>query len=229
MIFNPKNFSEKIIASSEISDGNMALSDSSCKANIEKFLAKIKVSEKYAYCQQTHFNKIKIINNPGYYEDCDGLIGKVDFPLFVRSADCIPVLISESESGVLGAIHVGWRSLFSGIVRNSLKETLEKLNIDVKKIKVFIGPSIGVINYEVKQEFLDYAAELGYSRFSNVQYGKYFFDLKNALLAELEQIGIREDNIDESGIDNFEDPRFYSYRRDFSGTYETFITVISKK
>lgn len=229
MIFNTKNFSQNIIASSEISDGNMALSDPSSRANIEKFLSKINVSGQYAYCQQTHSNKIKIINDACFYEDCDGLIGKVNFPLLVRSADCIPVIIAEEESGLSGAIHVGWRSLFSGIIKSSLKESIKTLNVELNKVKVFIGPCIGATNYEVKQDFLDNAAKLGYSVFSNKQNGKYFFDLKSALLAELEQIGIREDNIDESGIDNFEDPRFYSYRRDFSGTYETFITVISKK
>ena len=66
----------------------------------------------------------------------------------IRTADCMPLLITDEEGSFVAAIHAGWRGLASGIIENTLK----KINAKGKFI-VWIGPHIS-------QEFFEVGAEV---------------------------------------------------------------------
>ena len=55
----------------------------------------------------------------------------------IRTADCMPLLITDKAGSFVAAIHAGWRGLAFGIIENTLK----KINAKDKFI-VWIGPHI---------------------------------------------------------------------------------------
>ena len=40
----------------------------------------------------------------------------------IRTADCMPLLITDEEGSFVAAIHAGWRGLAFGIIENTLKK-----------------------------------------------------------------------------------------------------------
>ena len=61
------------------------------------------------------------------------------------TADCVPLLICNQDGDTIGAIHVGWRGLVSGIVHNAVKV----FDTSPDQLMVWIGPHIKEDNYEV--------------------------------------------------------------------------------
>ena len=90
--------------------------------------------------------------------------------LTVLTADCQPVLFHDSESGVVGAAHAGWKGALDGILEATI-EAMEGLGAIRPNIRAAIGPSISQRAYEVGPEFpdpfLDADAEAG--RFSRTE------------------------------------------------------------
>jgi polyphenol oxidase len=64
--------------------------------------------------------------------------------LTVMAADCLPVLISSSDGGVIGAAHAGWRGLLGGVLENTVDAMLAKIGLDdTGQYLAWLGPAIG--------------------------------------------------------------------------------------
>lgn len=216
------------IISSEREDGPM--NNDTIHKNLPKFLKKnlrggfaLRSQIPIAYCQQVHGRSVKIINKKGYYENCDGLVTGENIALIVKSADCIPLLFFDRKREVIGAIHVGRRSLFGQIVSKSLKGVFEKLALSPAQIKFFVGPHIRVRNYEIKEDVLKQLPEK-FKTFITSSKNKKFFDLTGALVRNLESIGAKRENIIDCAVNTYNDRRFFSYRK---GDSSLFVTLIS--
>ena len=51
--------------------------------------------------------------------------------LAIMTADCLPILFTNTEGSVVGAAHAGWRGLCAGILENTITELLN-LSVDKK-------------------------------------------------------------------------------------------------
>lgn len=218
----PNVFNAAKIISSEIIDGSM--DQRGIGENLPIFLKKYKVKFPVAYCQQVHGNEIKIISKKGFYENCDGIITGESVALLIKSADCIPLFFLEPKSKIIGAIHVGRRSLLAGIISNSLKERFKELALSPSGINFFIGPHIRSKNYEIGGDVIG-SLPNGFSRFIIKKDSRNFFDLTSCLISELESIGVQRGSIFDSGVDSFDSPQLFSYRRCKEGL---FVTLIEK-
>ena len=81
--------------------------------------------------------------------------------LTVMAADCLPVLITSSDGGVVGAAHAGWRGLLGGVLENTVDAMQAKANeSDISQYLAWLGPAIGPEAFEVGEEvrsaFMDY-------------------------------------------------------------------------
>lgn len=81
--------------------------------------------------------------------------------LTVMAADCLPVLITSSDGGVIGAAHAGWRGLLGGVLENTVDAMQAKAKeSDVSQYFAWLGPAIGPKAFEVGEEvrsaFMDY-------------------------------------------------------------------------
>ena len=218
----PDFFSGIRIISSEKTDGSM--NQGSIEENLPHFLEKYQVKLPIAYCRQVHGNKIQIISKEGFFDICDGMITGEKIALLIKSADCIPLFFVEPKSQTIGAIHVGRRSLLAGIISTSLKRRLEELALSPSEINFFIGAHIRSKNYEIAHDIID-SLPKGYSQFIIKQGSRSYFDLTNCLLSELESIGVQGGNIFDSGVDSFDSPQLFSYRRADDGL---FVTLMEK-
>lgn len=72
--------------------------------------------------------------------------------LFMRFADCVPIMIFDPVKKVCGIIHAGWKGTVNNIVREAVTQIREIYHVDPKNIIAGIGPSIGPDHYEVGSE-----------------------------------------------------------------------------
>ena len=130
------------------------------KKNIDRNLnlvaKKMKVKKrKLALMYQTHSNKVIIINsrNKSFVKfKSDAMITKVKgLALGVVTADCVPIVLFDSQNHIIGCIHAGWKGALKGIIENTIKK-FKKLN-SKNKIYAAIGPCIGNKSYEVDLSF----------------------------------------------------------------------------
>ena len=168
---------------------------------------------------QTHSADVAIAERPWPLGDrprADAIITKVPrLAVSVSTADCGPVLFADTEAGVIGAAHAGWRGALTGILEATIS-AMERLGADRARIVTALGPMIRQPNYEVGPEFLERfrAADQDNERFfapANRD-GHAHFDLAGYIAARLRHCGI--DRIDDLQTCTYADPdRLYSYRR----------------
>ena len=73
------------------------------------------------YMNQTHGHSIQRVTSLIDHPTVDGLFtSKKGLILAVKTADCVPLILSSSKGNEVAAIHVGWRGLEAGIVENAL-------------------------------------------------------------------------------------------------------------
>jgi len=82
----------------------------------------------------------------------------------VRAADCVPLLLADTHSGAVAAVHAGWRGTASGAVTAAVDALREHFGASPANLIVAIGPSIGACCYEVGSELVDAFAAAGYPR-----------------------------------------------------------------
>lgn len=134
--------------------------------------------------------------------------------LGILTADCAPVLFADSEAGVIGAAHAGWRGALAGVT-DSTVAAMEKAGARRERTHAAVGPCISQGSYEVDDAFRAgfFEADKGNGRFfATGPSGKPHFDLEAYVVHRLLAVGIGE--VEALHLDTYGDPeRFYSYRR----------------
>jgi hypothetical protein len=133
----------------------------------------------------------------------------------VSTADCGPLLFADSEAGVIGAAHAGWRGALTGVIEVTLA-AMVKLGAQRERIKVALGPTIRQPNYEVGPEFVDrfQSADVDNARFftASERAGHAMFDLTGYIADRVQRAGVA--GFEDLGLCTYAEPdRFYSYRR----------------
>jgi len=77
-----------------------------------------------------------------------------DLVLAVQTADCVPV-VAWSPTGVIAAVHAGWRGLDAGIIEATWSAMSD---LGATDIRFHLGPHIGVECYEFGHDQLDQLA-----------------------------------------------------------------------
>ncbi|MEK6690483.1 MAG: peptidoglycan editing factor PgeF [Nitrospirota bacterium] len=182
---------------------------------------------------QRHTDKVWIISETSIQSpiEADAIITSMrGIVLGVLVADCVPILIYDPDSGVISAIHAGWRGTASGIIKKVLDIMNKKFNTSISKTIISIGPSIRWCCYEVDPDVLKAVEkETGnlkeYSK--GKDNGKYYIDL--ALANQIQAVSLGASNIWISEECTHCNPeRFYSYRyyKGVTGRQGGFIGII---
>ncbi len=137
-------------------------------------------------------------------EDCDGLITDLPgVPLCVFTADCVPVLFSEPEKGIVCAVHSGWKGTVADMMGAAVT-AITRLGGEVKNIRAAIGPAISRCCYETGPEVKEAVEALlgadaaGLCPPEEGVPGKYMVDLKETNRRRLLQLGVEAASIDVS-------------------------------
>ncbi len=70
------------------------------------------------------------------------------------TADCVPVLFSDTAAGVVGAAHAGWKGAIGGVTDRTIV-AMEALGARRDRMACAIGPCIGRASYEVTLDFAE--------------------------------------------------------------------------
>lgn len=137
----------------------------------------------------------------------------------VLTADCLPVLLCNPITGVIAAVHAGWRGLLLGVI----EAALEKIGAHgVAWLGPAIGPTAFVVGSEVRDRFVIKAPAFA-AAFKSVANQKWLFDLYSVAGMILSDRGVGF--IGGGECCTYSDPeRFFSYRRD--GTCGRLATLI---
>jgi hypothetical protein len=101
--------------------------------------------------KQIHSAIVKIASGP--IGEADALISKdAGVIVGVRTADCVPILLADTSTGAVAAIHAGWRGTAEGIAAAAVRSLVAEWQIDPRNLRAAIGPSIGSCCYEVGPE-----------------------------------------------------------------------------
>jgi YfiH family protein len=163
--------------------------------------------------RQVHGSNIRYIDshNLARKYEADGVLTRSEnLCLTVSTADCIPLLVADSTSGIFGAVHIGWRGFVSGIVENLVFQTSE-LGMKIDSSRFIIGPSIGPCCLEVGPEVASLFEDTLVSRRGESTY----VDLRGAVRNKLVLNGVDNNSIGGASECTSCDPsKYYSYRRD---------------
>ncbi len=129
------------------------------------------------------------------------LTDKPNVTLYMRFADCVPILFHDPKQGVVGITHAGWLGTVRGASAATVKAMKERYGSKPENIIAAIGPSIGVDHYEVGPDVIsqvEQAFGVDAKRVIEAHNGKTYFDLWNANRIQLEKSGVQQ--IEVSGI-----------------------------
>lgn len=122
------------------------------------------------------------------------LTDKHQLTLYMRFADCVPLMVHDPRNGIIGMAHAGWMGTLRDVATATVNAMRKQYGSNPADLIACIGPSIGPDHYEigadvilqVMQKFGD-ESEL----FLKSHNGKIHFDLwkTNQLLLERAGVG----------------------------------------
>lgn len=134
----------------------------------------------------------------------------------VKTADCLPIFLCDSQGTEVAVLHGGWRGLAADII----KAGLEQFKANPKDIIAWLGPAICQEHYEIGPEVYEVFIALNPSfkqYFQANRPGHYLLDITGIAKQRLQDLGVGV--IGGGGFCTFhEEEHFYSYRRDGKGT-----------
>jgi len=169
------------------------------------------------YMDQTHSNNIQVIKDTltNKQENCDGIITNlISVPLMVMVADCIPVLLYDSQKKVIGAVHAGRNGTFLEIVKKAVTLMIDEFESNPKDTYAYLGASIKSCCYEVGEDLATVCEKSFGEKYVLKRDGKFFLDLQTLNKDQLLSVGLEEEHIMISSTCTCCDKNYFSYRRE---------------
>jgi polyphenol oxidase len=115
--------------------------------------------------------------------------------LFMRFADCVPLLFHDPKKNVIGISHAGWMGTVKGVAEVSIQAMQERYGSNPADVVVGIGPSISVDHYEVGEEVAaQFREKYGddSEKVLQMRDGKIYLDLWAANALQLQKMGVEQ-------------------------------------
>ncbi|MDH5796732.1 MAG: laccase domain-containing protein [Anaplasmataceae bacterium] len=185
------------------------------------------------FVHQNHSNDYVMASNLKKYDFADAIIvDKEGICVGIKTADCLPIIVSDFNSMKFALIHAGWKGLFNGIIEKVIEENFLNSIKNTNDISISIGPCIRKEYYQVSDDFYKEWIELDYNNKTlfTADYqnkGKFFFDLSGYAKKVLNKLKIN--NIYDCNIDTYNNNLgFASYRKNGMISHNiTFLKIIN--
>jgi hypothetical protein len=169
---------------------------------------------------QVHGNDVLEIQ-PGKIFDtsckADALVSTDNIrPISIRTADCVPILISGEDGRAVAAIHAGWRGIVAEIIPAAAKRLSAITGKSASTFRAAIGPCIGFEAFEVGSEVLaEFEKKFGpRAPAKALPEGKGKVDLRAAAELQLRNCGFDQGYIDSTDRCTVtHQDEFFSHRR----------------
>ncbi len=204
---------------------NFAYSTGDERASVEENVARagavlgVDPSRIY-YLHQVHGVGVQVLDGSAAREAVRRLSGDVTasstagVACGVQTADCVPVLLADRESGAVAAVHSGWKGTVANAARAGVA-ALRALTGREGSLVAAVGPHIEPCCFEVGHDVAEQlaACSLAGGDVIDVSRNKPHVDLRRIVEAQLREAGVREvDHV--RGCTHCDAERFHSYRRD---------------
>lgn len=167
------------------------------------------------FVDQVHSADVHVLpaTGPVPVRTADAMVtDRADVALAIMVADCLPVLLSSPDAGIVAVAHAGRQGLLGGVLENTVA-AMVGLGARPEGLQVSIGPSICGACYEVPAAMRQEAAEQLPETWAETTWGTPSLDLRAGAAAVLERAEVSRASIDADHPCTLEDERFYSYRR----------------
>jgi len=123
------------------------------------------------------------------------LTDKPELTLYMRFADCVPILFHDPHKGVVGVAHAGWMGTLRDVATATITAMAKQYGSNPADVIAGIGPSIGPDHYEVGADvILQVMQKLGdeSEQLLKSHNGKIHFDLWKTNRLLLEKAGVEK-------------------------------------
>ena len=164
--------------------------------------------------------------------DCDAVYTDIpNVPLFLFTADCVPVGIYDPVHHVVATVHAGWCGAIGHLPVITIEAMKRDFGTRFEDCYVYLGPSIGPKSFEVNQELADTFTDewkkitdttsdelVRYIVREGALQATPHVDLWRFIEEDLLQRGVPKGQICISGTDSMTDENCFSYRREHGKT-----------
>ena len=169
---------------------------------------------RFVWMEQIHSNTVTVVDGPvdGPVPATDATVTTVPgLALTVLVADCVPVLLSDDDAGVIAAVHAGRIGARNGIVARTVAAMVE-LGADPANTHALLGAAAGGDSYEVPEAMVaDVEKHLPGSR-TVTRKGTPGIDVRAGLMRQLHGLGVT--NMNAEPRCTISEPEYFSYRRE---------------
>jgi YfiH family protein len=164
--------------------------------------------------RQIHSDRVLVATQPGRLGSGDAIISRRPGVIVaIRTADCLPILIVDSRTRAVAAVHAGWRGVVAEIAPKAVEAMGLEFGSRPQDLEIAIGPGIGPCCFEVGPEVASQFRAFFPER--NDLYTRAKLDLVETVRRQLRRIGVTMGQISTSGLCSCCQPDlFESYRRD---------------
>lgn len=200
-------------------------SDENVTRNIEIMAEKFNIkTDDIVATNQTHTNTIKYINEEykgmvfeeSPFTDVDGIYtDRKNIALMSFHADCTPIFYYDPVKKVVALAHAGWKGTLLNITGKMVRTFVNDFNSDPSHIQTAIGPSLDMNCFEVDKDVADMflTENKDFEQFMKIKGPKFHFNLWEINKYLLMKEGIKEDNIEVSGLcTKCNNDMFFSHR-----------------
>lgn len=214
------------IVTSTVADGNLSFlwgEKTTVVNNRVRFLEKngveskktvvMSIENKNIIVDVADANSGKSVFDPEFSVTADALVtDRMETYLFLLIADCIPLVLSDVEAGVIALAHVGWQSVDQELIKKLVKHLADRYQLEPAKIKAYIGPHIHPESYikETPQQADDPRWQPFVKKVSDKDWQ---IDIEAFAKQQLLAAGIKEDSIATASEDTARDLDYFSHVR----------------
>lgn len=146
-------------------------------------------AERIVMPRQVHGTEVIVLTDLSELnvKEADALVTNIsNIIIGVNTADCVPVIMVDSNARVAAAVHAGWRGALAGIVEGAFKK-MELLGANAPNVEAFIAPCIHQCCFEVGEEVASLFPEYAVNR---LDFTKPHVDLVKYVAEQIKGLGV---------------------------------------
>jgi YfiH family protein len=180
-----------------------------------------------AFCEQVHEDSIALMTDaetankspsqsaPAFhvFPHTDAIITNQPATMInVFTADCIPIMIADTQRKIIGVVHAGWKGTLLGIVEKAI-QTFRYLHADPADLLVWLGPAIGRCCYTISNDLMAEFKQR-FAEFEDFSDGRRL-DLSKLNMLQAHRAGVPLKHISSANLcTRCHQDLFFSYRGD---------------
>ena len=146
--------------------------------------------------------------------------------LTVKTADCAPILLVDTSSKTIAAIHAGWKGALQGVIETTLLKMLS-FGAHIETIRAAIGPHLQKQSFQISNDMAMLFPVPEREQFITETEEGLYFDFDAYVIHRLQRAGITD--IDSCGIDTYTSSDYNSYRREPESHARQYSSIMIKE